>query len=40
MDLMEAALACDMTRIARMQYTIGDIDNGIYSCLGINVLLS
>jgi hypothetical protein len=35
MDLMVSALACDITRIASLQYTIGDTDNGVYSWLGI-----
>jgi hypothetical protein len=35
MDLIVSALACDMTRIASLQYTIGDNDNGVYSWLGI-----
>ncbi len=34
MDLMVSALACDMTRIASMQYTVGDIDQTVYSWLG------
>jgi hypothetical protein len=35
MDLMVSALACDMTRIASMQYTVGDIDQTVYSWLGV-----
>jgi hypothetical protein len=35
MDLIAASLACDLTRVASLQYTIGDNDNGTYSWLGI-----
>lgn len=35
MELMAAALACDLTRVASLQYTIGDNDYGTYSWLGI-----
>ena len=35
MDLLVSALACDMTRVASMQYTIGDNDETVYSWLGI-----
>ncbi|MDX2020468.1 MAG: DUF1552 domain-containing protein [Deltaproteobacteria bacterium] len=35
MELMAAALACDLTRVASLQYTVGDNDNGTYSWLGI-----
>jgi hypothetical protein len=33
-DLMTAALACDLTRVASFQYSIGDNDGTIYSWLG------
>lgn len=35
MDLIAASLACDLTRVASLQYTVGDNDYGTYSWLGI-----
>jgi hypothetical protein len=35
-DLMVSALACDLTRVASLQYSIGDTDLTVYSWLGIN----
>jgi hypothetical protein len=34
-DLMVAALACDLTRVASFQYRIGDNDNDFYDWIGI-----
>jgi hypothetical protein len=34
LDLLTAALACDLTRVASFQYSIGDNDGTIYSWLG------
>jgi Protein of unknown function (DUF1552) len=36
-DLMTAALACDLTRVASFQYSIGDNDGTTYSWLGHTV---
>ncbi len=36
MQIIASALACDLTRIASFQYTIGDNDNGTYPWLGIS----
>jgi hypothetical protein len=37
LDLMTAALACDLTRVASFQYSIGDNDGTTYSWLGHTV---
>jgi hypothetical protein len=36
LDLMAAALACDLTRVASLQYSVGDNDYTAYPWLGIN----
>jgi hypothetical protein len=36
LDLLTSVLSCDVTRVASLQYTIGDIDNTVYSWLGIS----
>jgi len=35
-ELIVAALACDLTRVASFQYSVGDTDNKPYPWLGIN----
>jgi hypothetical protein len=36
LDLIVSALACDMTRVASLQHTIGDTDLSVYSWLGVS----